>query len=169
MLLVREFLVHLRHEQQHIQHGCKQKWAIQCTPSNDDLAHDTGNYRLQLSVFVSSVYIFVSELAVHVTALCELTCCMWKSQQVTCNLLWAMPYHPILFDRLMQERCNSSVLAMELHLSCIDPSFWWHRHARWSFIHVHDHVVLVAKPLWWFVVFLFWIIHHYLPAAMSVM
>ena len=25
---------------------------------------------------------------------------------------------------LVQERCNSSVLAMELHLSCINPSRW---------------------------------------------
>ena len=27
----------------------------------------------------------------------------------------------VKFDVLMQERCSSSVLAMELHLSCIDP------------------------------------------------
>ena len=29
-----------------------------------------------------------------------------------------------LKDELVQERCNSSALAMELHLSCINPSKW---------------------------------------------
>ena len=28
------------------------------------------------------------------------------------------------FDRLVQQRCNSSALAMELRLSCTDPSIW---------------------------------------------
>ena len=28
------------------------------------------------------------------------------------------------FDRLVQERCYSSALAMELHLSCTNPSIW---------------------------------------------
>ena len=28
-------------------------------------------------------------------------------------------------DRLVQERCNSSKLAMELHLSCTNPSICW--------------------------------------------
>ena len=29
-------------------------------------------------------------------------------------------------DRLVQERRNSSALAMELHLSCTNPSIWYH-------------------------------------------
>ena len=33
-------------------------------------------------------------------------------------------------DRLVQERCNSSALAMELHLSCINPSTYLHLKLR---------------------------------------
>ena len=31
-------------------------------------------------------------------------------------------------NQLVQQRCNSSALAMELRLSCIDPSRWSHRY-----------------------------------------
>ena len=38
---------------------------------------------------------------------------------------WASIFHlPLRFDGLVQERCNSSALAMELHLSCTNPSTW---------------------------------------------
>ena len=33
--------------------------------------------------------------------------------------------YTIHIDGLVQERCNSSALAMELHLSCINPSIWF--------------------------------------------
>ena len=49
----------------------------------------------------------------------------------------------IAFDGLVQERCDSSALAMELHLSCTNPSLWyqghvWHKtkwlpFCRWHF------------------------------------
>ena len=38
-----------------------------------------------------------------------------------CNL-WTYVMDKANIDGLMQERCNSSALAMELHLSCINPS-----------------------------------------------
>ena len=48
---------------------------------------------------------------------------------------WWISYHRerhIDLDGLVQERCNSSALAMELRLSCIDPSIWcWTECNRW--------------------------------------
>ena len=44
-----------------------------------------------------------------------------------------IPYHnPHTGDRevLVQERCNSSVSTVELHLSCINPSIGWHLCSR---------------------------------------
>ena len=36
------------------------------------------------------------------------------------------------FDGLVQERCNSTVLAMELCLSCINPSIWYTVFCKWQ-------------------------------------
>ena len=36
----------------------------------------------------------------------------------------SIPFQWHHIDGLVQERCNSSALAMELHLSCINPSTW---------------------------------------------
>ena len=40
-----------------------------------------------------------------------------------CNFLSACI--KLNIDGLVQERCNFSAIAMELHLSCINPSIWW--------------------------------------------
>ena len=44
--------------------------------------------------------------------------CHWKCLRHQ-SLKWVWKLH---IDGLVQERCNSSALAMELHLSCINPS-----------------------------------------------
>ena len=38
------------------------------------------------------------------------------------------------FDGLMQDRCNSSALAIEIRLSCINPSIWLHTISHEMFI-----------------------------------
>ena len=38
------------------------------------------------------------------------------------NMTWV--HFDLYFDGLVQERRNSSVLAMELRLSCTNPSIW---------------------------------------------
>ena len=46
-------------------------------------------------------------------------------QYISTNLL-SLLHQPINYmDGLVQERRNSSALAMELRLSCINPSIWW--------------------------------------------
>ena len=47
-------------------------------------------------------------------------------------------YLCICIDGLMQERCNSSALALELHLSCTNPSMW-----RYSERHIKE-VIMIA-------------------------
>ena len=39
-------------------------------------------------------------------------------------MIWLRIQSYVQVDRLMQERCNSSALAMELRLSCTNPSIW---------------------------------------------
>ena len=46
--------------------------------------------------------------------------CSWKKNWVASGLIC----HNTHIDGLVQERCNSSVLAMELHRSCAKPSIW---------------------------------------------
>ena len=46
-------------------------------------------------------------------------------------------------DGLVQERRNSSALAMELRLSCINPSIWFHMVTSW-----HGHTFRITSPLW---------------------
>ena len=62
----------------------------QCTVPNDILAQGRGDYRLQLAVNFSSVFNFISHSDAHVMTLRELTGYTWKSQRVTCSLLWTM-------------------------------------------------------------------------------
>ena len=40
--------------------------------------------------------------------------------------LWSVTNTGLYFDGLMQERCNSIVNALELRLSCTNPSIWSH-------------------------------------------
>ena len=42
--------------------------------------------------------------------------------------------HAAHIDGLVQERRNSSALAMELCLSCINPSTWFHKKQKISMI-----------------------------------
>ena len=48
-------------------------------------------------------------------------------------------YQDLHIDELVQERCNSSAIAMELHLSCTNRSIWytnllWHDEALYLII-----------------------------------
>ena len=44
-----------------------------------------------------------------------------------------LQYH---IDGLVQERCNSSALAMDLYLTCINPTIWNHTHYKW-YVYIH--------------------------------
>ena len=48
----------------------------------------------------------------------------YRSPQYSKGMEKTEPHHDAYMDGLVQERCNSSVLAMELHLSCINPSIY---------------------------------------------
>ena len=58
--------------------------------TNDILAQDRGDYRLQLAVIFSSVFVFISHRDIHVMTLRELTGYTWKSRRVTCSIPWTM-------------------------------------------------------------------------------
>ena len=60
------------------------------TLSNDILTQGRGDHRLQLAVFFSSVFAFISHWDFHVMTLRELTGYTWKSRRVTCSLPWTM-------------------------------------------------------------------------------
>ena len=49
-------------------------------------------------------------------------------------------YLCIYIDGLMQERCNSSALAMELHPSCSNPSIW-----RYSERHIKEVIMIACR------------------------
>ena len=89
------------------------------TLPNDILAQGRGDYRLQLTVFFSSVFAFISHWDVHVMTLRELTGNTWKSRRVTCSLPWTM----------LQ---RTQVLTTS--------------HPLVLFLHVHVHVLREAKP-----------------------
>ena len=54
------------------------------------MAQGRGDYRLQLAVIFSSVFVFISHRDVHVMTLREVTGYTWKSRRVTCSLPWTM-------------------------------------------------------------------------------
>ena len=51
--------------------------------------------------------------------------CYWFCVSVIHQLLWFPFTKGCDFDGFVQERCNSSALAMELRLSCTNPSIIW--------------------------------------------
>ena len=52
---------------------------------------------------------------------------IWRMHQhVLCKLFESSHHQREYIDGLVQERCNSSALAMELHLSYTNPSIWSH-------------------------------------------
>ena len=64
-----------------------------------------------------------------------------------------MPYFPHM-DGLVQERCNSSALAMELHISYISQSIWsWESFAA-SIVGATEKVTLILQ--------LYYVILHYI-------
>ena len=59
---------------------------------------------------------------------CEMSrshCNIFCEVLVWCNLQNVLGHCDTHIDGLVQERCNSSVLAMELLLSCINPFIWY--------------------------------------------
>ena len=78
------------------------------------------DYRLQLAVIFSSVFVFISWLYANVMALFVLTGYRWKSRRATCKRLLTMPQRTV---------------------------FWW-RILTISFLYVHYQVLRVTKPLY---------------------
>ena len=62
------------------------------------LARAKGNYRLQLAVIFSEVFVFISHRYVHVTVLCKSTGHTWKPRRMTCSIHGIRPhnYHDVI-------------------------------------------------------------------------
>ena len=93
------------------------------TLSNDILTQGRGDHRLQLAVFFSSVFAFISHWDFHVMTLRELTGYTWKSRRVTCSLPWTM------------------LQRIQVLMTSFTPGS--------PFLHVHVHALRAAKPLYW--------------------
>ena len=59
----------------------------------------------------------------------------WWNLDLPCDLWqvgsWKFFYFKEIINGLVQERCNSSALAMELRLSCTNPSISWNMYCLW--------------------------------------
>ena len=65
---------------------------------------------------------------------------VWPTHTINPELFHSSwKYSHEYIDRLMQERCNSNALSMELHFSCIDPSTW-HINLRFSAANASDQI-----------------------------
>ena len=51
--------------------------------------------------------------------------CEFRSYAMSGHRAWCA-FYIYHVDELLHERCNSSALAMELHLSCTNPLMWWY-------------------------------------------
>ena len=63
----------------------------------------------------------------------------WYRNSCGNDIKWGHSWYKqidLYIDELLQKRCNSSALVMELHLSCTNPSMsWWWLHMSWCQTH----------------------------------